>query len=161
MNNRLTVPLYASLLSMALLTASCAQALRLQIRNRCLRRGNGSGKTATGSNRDASAGNSDEQENAVLPYQASVLVEGLNAPWEIVTVADGRMFVTERPGAIRVITNGKLESEPLIEFEAPLMKKAKAGCSDLRQILTSRATVICMCTTRIWMGKILPIVCCA
>ncbi|MBU5353798.1 PQQ-dependent sugar dehydrogenase [Paenibacillus silvae] len=130
MNNRLTVPLYASLLSMALLTASCtpgnpASSSQLSSQGE----GTGQGQTAKGSNPGAAAGagESEEQGSVVVPYQVSVLVEGLNAPWEIVTAADGQMFVTERPGTIRVITDGKLESEPLIEFEAPFNEEGEGG----------------------------------
>ncbi|MBY0205971.1 glucose/arabinose dehydrogenase [Paenibacillus intestini] len=128
MNNRLTVPLYASLLSMALLTASCAPGTPTSDSQRLSQgEGTGQGQTATGGNAETGTEERDEQGNTVVPYQASVLVEGLNAPWEVVTVADGRMFVTERPGVIRVITNGKLESEPLIEFEAPFNEEGEGG----------------------------------
>ncbi|SCY45006.1 Glucose/arabinose dehydrogenase, beta-propeller fold [Paenibacillus polysaccharolyticus] len=128
MNNRLTVPLYASLLSMALLTASCAPGTPTSdSQPLSLGEGTGQGQTATEGNTETVTGERDEQGNTVVPYQASVLVEGLNAPWEMVTVTDGRMFVTERPGVIRVITNGKLESEPLIEFEAPFNEEGEGG----------------------------------
>jgi glucose/arabinose dehydrogenase len=33
-------------------------------------------------------------------------------PWEMVFAADGRIFITERPGRIRVITNGQLQNDP-------------------------------------------------
>lgn len=118
MNNRVNVPLYASLLSVALLTASCSSGETFTggTEQTSQGQGTGQGKTANGGNTGASGNESGAQGETVIPYQASVLVEGLNAPWEIVSVPDGRMFVTERPGAIRVIEDGKLASEPLIEF---------------------------------------------
>ena len=128
MNNRLTVPLYASLLSMALLTTSCGPDNPIPDSQQLSQgEGSGQGQTATGGNNEKDTGESEDQGSEVVPYQASVMVKGLNAPWEIVTVADGRMFVTERPGVIRVITDGKLEAEPLIEFKAPFNEEGEGG----------------------------------
>ena len=44
------------------------------------------------------------------------VVTGLNIPWSLAFAPDGRIFVTERPGTIRVIRNGQLEPEPWIEL---------------------------------------------
>ena len=41
------------------------------------------------------------------------LVEGLAQPWSLAFLPDGRMLVTEKAGRLRVISNGKLEAEPL------------------------------------------------
>jgi glucose/arabinose dehydrogenase len=129
MNNRVTVPLYASLLSMALLTASCSSGEPSTggAEQTSQGQGTGQGQTANGGNNSASGGESGAQGEVVIPYQASVLVEGLNVPWEIVSVPDGRIFVTERPGAIRVIEDGKLATEPLIEFTAPFNEEGEGG----------------------------------
>ena len=127
MNNRLNVPLYASLLSMALLTACASDNPSTESKQVSQGQGTGQGQTANGGNDNTSAGEGGAQENAVIPYQASVLATGLNAPWELVSVPDGRMFVTERPGTIRVITNGELQTEPLIAFEAPFNEEGEGG----------------------------------
>ncbi|WP_145146503.1 sorbosone dehydrogenase family protein [Paenibacillus xylanexedens] len=129
MNNRVTVPLYASLLSVALLTTSCSSGDPSTggTEQTSHGQGTGQGQTANGGNGSAIGNESGAQGEAVIPYQASVLVEGLNAPWEIVSVPDGRMFVTERPGAIRVIEDGKLTPEPLIEFSAPFNEEGEGG----------------------------------
>ncbi|WP_339299903.1 PQQ-dependent sugar dehydrogenase [Paenibacillus sp. FSL R5-0623] len=126
MNNRVTVPLYASLLSVALLTASCSSGEPSTggAEQTSQGQGTGQGQTANGSTSGSESG---AQAETVIPYQASVLVEELNAPWEIVSVPDGRIFVTERPGAIRVIEDGKLASEPLIEFSAPFNEEGEGG----------------------------------
>ncbi|MDP2663132.1 MAG: PQQ-dependent sugar dehydrogenase, partial [Dehalococcoidia bacterium] len=52
-----------------------------------------------------------------LPQQApvtnvEVLVTRLQTPWAIDFAPDGRIFLTERPGRIRVIKNGQLQTEP-------------------------------------------------
>lgn len=41
-----------------------------------------------------------------------VIARGLDTPWAIDFAPDGRMFLTERPGRIRVIENGQLQPEP-------------------------------------------------
>ncbi|WP_416298353.1 PQQ-dependent sugar dehydrogenase [Paenibacillus illinoisensis] len=127
MNNRVSVPLYASLLSMALLTACASGDPSTESQQVSQGQGTGQGETANGGNDQASTGEEGTHENAVIPYQASVLATGLNAPWELVNVPDGRMFVTERPGTIRVIKDGELQTEPLIAFEAPFNEEGEGG----------------------------------
>ena len=36
------------------------------------------------------------------------VVSGLNNPWAIAFLPDGRMLVTERPGRLRIVADGKL-----------------------------------------------------
>jgi glucose/arabinose dehydrogenase len=62
--------------------------------------GKGAGETAA-----AGAG--------ATPFRVETFASGLTVPWSIVFVPDGRIFVTERPGRVRVIENGKLRTEPL------------------------------------------------
>ena len=49
-------------------------------------------------------------------YRVTEVARGLVVPWSIAFAPDGRIFVTERPGRLRVITNGKLVAEPLFTF---------------------------------------------
>jgi len=39
-------------------------------------------------------------------------IEGLDIPWSLIFLPDGRALVSERPGRIRLIKNGKLEKKP-------------------------------------------------
>ncbi|MEJ2032528.1 MAG: PQQ-dependent sugar dehydrogenase, partial [Deltaproteobacteria bacterium] len=39
-------------------------------------------------------------------------VEGLEVPWSLIFLPDGRALVSERPGRIRLIRDGKLQLEP-------------------------------------------------
>jgi glucose/arabinose dehydrogenase len=41
------------------------------------------------------------------------LLEGLQQPWSLAFLPDGRMLVTEKAGRLRVVTQGKLEPEPI------------------------------------------------
>lgn len=45
-----------------------------------------------------------------------VFARGLEVPWAIAFAPDGRMFVTERPGRVRVIEKGTLRAEPLLSL---------------------------------------------
>jgi glucose/arabinose dehydrogenase len=47
-----------------------------------------------------------------------VVARGLERPWAIALSPDGRIFVTERPGRIRVIQNGALQKEPWMQIGA-------------------------------------------
>ena len=50
----------------------------------------------------------DTQKIRVVP-----IVEGLDSPWSMVFLPSGDILVTERPGRLRLIRNGKLEDEPI------------------------------------------------
>jgi glucose/arabinose dehydrogenase len=46
-------------------------------------------------------------------FQVETVASGLEVPWAMAFAPDGRLFVTERPGRLRVIQNGQLRAEPL------------------------------------------------
>ena len=46
-------------------------------------------------------------------FRVVKVVEGLEHPWSLAFLPDGRMLVTERPGKLRVISNGRLESRAI------------------------------------------------
>jgi len=52
------------------------------------------------------------QGAAAPALQVEVIATGLEAPWALAFSPDGRIFVTERPGRIRVIAQGQLQPEP-------------------------------------------------
>lgn len=45
--------------------------------------------------------------------RVEVVARGLEVPWSLAFAPDGRLFVTERPGRIRLVRNGRLESAPV------------------------------------------------
>jgi len=50
---------------------------------------------------------------AAEQYQVETVAENLEVPWGIAFAPDGRIFVTERVGNLRVIENGILNPEPI------------------------------------------------
>lgn len=70
------------------------------------------------------SGNAGEVDFPVIPESKSVpkfrvetVATGLEVVWSIVFAPDGRMFVAERPGRVRLVENGKLRPEPF--FKVP------------------------------------------
>lgn len=51
-----------------------------------------------------------------IPFVIETVATGLEIPWDLDFTADGRIFVTERPGRIRVIEDGVLRQEPWAEL---------------------------------------------
>jgi quinoprotein glucose dehydrogenase len=60
-------------------------------------------------------------EDAFVPHPPGIRVtswvEGLEVPWSLVFLPDGRALVSERPGRIRVIEGGRLRAEPMAVLE--------------------------------------------
>ena len=54
---------------------------------------------------------------APLVPHVEVVAAGLEVPWSLAFAPDGRLFFTERPGRLRVMTDGVLQPEPLGTFE--------------------------------------------
>jgi glucose/arabinose dehydrogenase len=50
-------------------------------------------------------------------FTVKTFAENLEIPWEMVFLPDGRVLLTERPGRIRVIKDGKLMDEPYAKIK--------------------------------------------
>lgn len=59
--------------------------------------------------------------------EATVFVTGLETPWAMDFAPDGRIFVTERPGRIRVIREGILSPEPWLTTESSAAPGRESG----------------------------------
>ncbi|HVU33530.1 MAG TPA: PQQ-dependent sugar dehydrogenase [Opitutaceae bacterium] len=53
------------------------------------------------------------QHSEVENYRLVSIAEGLDVPWSLTFLPDGRMLVTERVGRLRIIQNGHLLPEPV------------------------------------------------
>jgi glucose/arabinose dehydrogenase len=51
------------------------------------------------------------------PLAATVVATGLEAPWDLAFLPGGDVLVTERPGRLRLVREGRLEPEPVAEVE--------------------------------------------
>lgn len=61
-----------------------------------------------------------------VPLRLETVVSGLDVPWSIVFTAPERMLVTERPGRVREVVNGRLLEEPLRVF-AEVSNRSEEG----------------------------------
>ncbi|MGZ5435419.1 MAG: PQQ-dependent sugar dehydrogenase [Pyrinomonadaceae bacterium] len=59
------------------------------------------------------AGEVENSPQSQTSFKVETVVGNLEVPWSIVWAPDGRMIFTERPGRVRVVQNGKLQSQPL------------------------------------------------
>jgi len=58
------------------------------------------------------------------------IVAGLEHPWGLTFLPDGRMLVTERPGRLRMIADGRLEAEPVAGLP-PIEAHGQGGLLDV------------------------------
>ncbi len=84
-------------------------------------------QTAPAAGMTPSAPSAGEASKSILPYKRETVATGLAVPWEIDFAPDGRIFFTERGGALRVIDKGKLIEEPVIQINGSLYKQGEAG----------------------------------
>ena len=64
-------------------------------------------------------------------FRVVKLVERLDHPWSVAFLPDGRMLITERPGRLRSVSNGKLDPQPI----AGLPQVAPHGQGGLHDIV--------------------------
>lgn len=62
-----------------------------------------------------------------FPYTIEVVAENLDIPWGIAISEEGRLYFTERPGAISVIEDGILRMQPIITFGPPFVSIGEGG----------------------------------
>jgi glucose/arabinose dehydrogenase len=59
------------------------------------------------------------------PLTVTTIASGLDIPWAMAAVADGRLFFTERPGRLRVIVGGALQAAPVVTL--PVAASGEGG----------------------------------
>jgi glucose/arabinose dehydrogenase len=62
-----------------------------------------------------------------FPYDIEVVAENLTIPWSLDISNEGKIYVTERTGAIRVIEDGVLNPQPMFTFGPPFTHTAEGG----------------------------------
>lgn len=62
-----------------------------------------------------------------VPYEIKVIAEKLFVPWAIAISDDGKLYFTERSGAIRIIEGDRLNPRALITFTSPFLSKGEGG----------------------------------
>ena len=63
------------------------------------------------------------------PPRVEVVAEGLEHPWSLAFLPDGRELVTERPGRLRIIDGGRLS--PPVEGVPPVLAEGQGGLFDV------------------------------
>jgi glucose/arabinose dehydrogenase len=58
-----------------------------------------------------------ETPPTMLTLTAEDFITNLEVPWEMAFAPDGRIFLTERPGRIRIVKDGQLQSEPWMSLD--------------------------------------------
>lgn len=58
----------------------------------------------------------DLESSRSFPLEVETVVTGLVVPWSLAFTSDTRMLVTERPGRVRVVEDGVLQSQALFVF---------------------------------------------
>ncbi len=64
-------------------------------------------------------------------FRVETVVEGLSFPWGMVKLPDGRFLITERPGRVRVVEDGKLLEAP-VEGIPKVREGGQGGLLDIR-----------------------------
>src|SRR5262245_29698791 len=65
-----------------------------------------------------------------VAYDVVTVAEGLEKPWGLQFLPDGRMLVTEKPGRLRIVsTDGKLS--PAVEGLPPVDARGQGGLLDV------------------------------
>jgi glucose/arabinose dehydrogenase len=69
-------------------------------------------------------------KEVALPAQATTFAQGLQHPWGLAFLPDGRMLVTERPGRLRLVGRDGQLSEPLTGVPA-VLARGQGGLLDV------------------------------
>lgn len=70
------------------------------------------------------------QSAAQSAVRVETIADGLEHPWSVAFLPDGRMLVTERPGRLRLIENGRLRPEP-VDGLPPVFASGQSGLLDV------------------------------
>lgn len=63
-------------------------------------------------------------------FRVEILAEGLEHPWSVAKLPDGRFLITERPGRLRIWENGQLQKKP-VEGIPEVWARGQGGLLDV------------------------------
>lgn len=69
-------------------------------------------------------------ETAEARFRVETVADGMTNPWAIAKLPDGRFLITERPGRLRIVENGKLLPDP-VEGVPEVWAKGQGGLLDV------------------------------
>lgn len=69
----------------------------------------------------------DSNDNSPEKPSVSTFVSGLDTPWQMAFLPDGRILVTERAGAVRVIENKVLNPTPYLDLRDTVIEAGESG----------------------------------
>ena len=69
-------------------------------------------------------------DDKTVAFKVVTITEGLDHPWSVAFLPDGRMLVTERPGHLRLIENGRLHPKS-IKGLPPIKQHGQGGLLDV------------------------------
>jgi glucose/arabinose dehydrogenase len=70
------------------------------------------------------------ENGQTVPFRIETVASNLEVPWAIAFAPDGRVFITERPGRVRVIEQGRLRPEPVATIRE-VASAEESGLMDL------------------------------
>lgn len=71
------------------------------------------------------------QQSARHNFRVVTVAAGLDHPWSMAWLPSGEMLVTERPGRLRIIRDGRLDPEPIGGFPKVYREKGQGGFMDI------------------------------
>jgi len=69
-------------------------------------------------------------DNEGESFKVETVVSGLESPWAVVALSDGRLFITERPGRLRIVENDKLDPRA-VPGVPPVYYEGQGGLLDI------------------------------
>lgn len=118
----------AALLAFAMVSSACGQGPGANATDPTANNAPAANEAAPDAN--GSGGSADSAADLQTKFRAETFVTGLEVPWGFAWMPNGDMLVTERPGRVRIIQNGKLRAEPV--FTVPDVEpSSESGLMDI------------------------------
>ena len=78
----------------------------------------------------SAAANAQTIQSQKQAFRTEIVAGGLDHPWSLAFLPDGRMLVTERPGRLRLIVDGRLQAAP-VSGAPEVVAKGQGGLLDV------------------------------